>query len=163
MNLLHMKYAVEIAETKSINKAAEKLYVGQSALSRAIKELEASLGVVLFERSAKGMFLTPDGETFVRYAKSVLKQVDAIENLFKKYAKMAVPSKKITPHKLRSTYGTALYRQTGDIRLVADVLGHENVNTTIDYYAAIEDEHKRRAANAVSVRKTPPQNNIDNP
>ena len=72
----------EIAETKSINKAAEKLFVGQSALSRAIKDLEASLGVTLFERSAKGMFPTPDGEVFVRYAKTVLKQVDAIENMF---------------------------------------------------------------------------------
>ncbi len=79
--------------------------------------------------------------------------VDAIENLVKKYAKMAVPNKKITPHKLRSTYGTALYRETGDIRLVADVLGHENVNTTIAYYAAIEDEHKRQAADAVSIRR----------
>lgn len=79
--------------------------------------------------------------------------VDSIENLVKKYAKMAVPHKKITPHKLRSTYGTALYRETGDIRLVADVLGHENVNTTIDYYAAMEDEHKRQAANAVHYRK----------
>ncbi len=78
--------------------------------------------------------------------------VDSIELLVKKYAKMSVPNKKITPHKLRSTYGTALYRETGDIRLVADVLGHENVNTTIDYYAAIEDEHKRQAANAVSLR-----------
>lgn len=79
--------------------------------------------------------------------------VDAIENLVKKYARMAVPNKKITPHKLRSTYGTALYRETGDIRLVADVLGHENVNTTIAYYAAIEDEHKRQAADAVSIRR----------
>lgn len=84
MNLLHMKYAVEIAETNSINKAAEILYVGQSALSRAIKELEANLGVTLFERSAKGMFLTPDGELFVQYAKVVLKQVDAIEDMFSK-------------------------------------------------------------------------------
>lgn len=82
MNLTHMKYAVEIAETKSINKAAETLYVGQSALSRAVKELEASLGVTLFERSAKGMFTTPDGELFIRYAKSVLQQVEAIENMF---------------------------------------------------------------------------------
>lgn len=79
--------------------------------------------------------------------------IDAIENLVKKYAKMVVPNKKITPHKLRSTYGTALYKQTGDIRLVADVLGHENINTTIDYYAAIEDEHKRRAAKAITVRR----------
>lgn len=79
--------------------------------------------------------------------------VDAVERLVKKYAKIAVPNKKITPHKLRSTYGTALYRQTGDIRLVADVLGHENINTTIDYYAAIEDEHKKKAANAVSFQE----------
>lgn len=80
--------------------------------------------------------------------------VDAIENLVKKFAKMAVPTKHITPHKLRSTYGTALYRETGDIRLVADVLGHENINTTIDYYAAIEDTHKRQAANAVDFKKS---------
>lgn len=79
--------------------------------------------------------------------------VDAIERLVKKYGRIAVPNKKITPHKLRSTYGTALYRETGDIRLVADVLGHENINTTIDYYAAIEDEHKQKAAGAVSLRK----------
>ncbi len=79
--------------------------------------------------------------------------VDAIERLVKKYASMVIPNKKITPHKLRSTYGTALYRETGDIRLVADVLGHENINTTIDYYAAMEDEHKRQAANAVDYRK----------
>ena len=82
MNLLHMKYAVEIAETNSINKAADKLYVGQSALSRAIKELEASLGVTLFERSAKGMFLTADGEIFIRHAKNVLAQIDEIEDMF---------------------------------------------------------------------------------
>ena len=79
--------------------------------------------------------------------------VDAIENLVKKYAKIVIPNKKITPHKLRSTYGTALYRETGDIRLVADVLGHENINTTIDYYAAIEDEHKRQARNAVDFNR----------
>ena len=81
--------------------------------------------------------------------------VDSIEKLVKKYAKLVVPNKKITPHKLRSTYGTALYRETGDIRLVADVLGHENINTTIDYYAAMEDEHKRQAADAVNYKKNP--------
>ena len=83
MNLIHMKYALEIAKTNSINKAAEELYVGAPALSRAIKELESSLGVTLFERSAKGMFLTQDGELFIRYAKKVLKQVDDIEAIFK--------------------------------------------------------------------------------
>lgn len=82
MNLLHMKYAVEIAEMGSINKAAEKLFVGQPNLSRAIKELEASLGVTIFDRSTKGMCLTPDGEVFIRHAKTVLKQIDAIEDMF---------------------------------------------------------------------------------
>ena len=87
--------------------------------------------------------------------------IDAIENLVKKYSKIAIPNKKITPHKLRSTYGTALYRETGDIRLVADVLGHENINTTIDYYAAIEDEHKQRAANAVSIRSSKKSSDLE--
>lgn len=84
MNLVHLKYAVEVAETGSINKASEKLYVSQPNLSRAIKELEASLGVTIFDRSAKGMVLTPDGEVFVRYARSILRQVDAIEEVFSK-------------------------------------------------------------------------------
>ena len=101
MNLLHMKYAVEIAKTNSINKAAETLYVGQSALSRAIKELETNLGVVLFERSAKGMFLTPDGEVFVRYAKSVLKQVEDIEKMF---GEGAVGKKKFSVSVPRASY-----------------------------------------------------------
>lgn len=83
MNLSHMKYAVTVAETGSISKAAEKLYVGQPNLSRAVKELEASLGVAIFDRSAKGMVLTPDGEVFIHYAKSILKQVDTVENIFK--------------------------------------------------------------------------------
>lgn len=84
MNLLHMKYAVVIAETNSINKAAEKLYVGQPNLSRAIKELETNLGITLFERKAKGMFLTSDGEIFIRYAKTILKQIDEVESIFSK-------------------------------------------------------------------------------
>ncbi|MGN0453063.1 MAG: LysR family transcriptional regulator [Ruminococcus sp.] len=83
MNLTHMKYAVEIAEARSINKAAEKLYVGQPNLSRALKELETSLGITIFERSAKGMTLTPDGEIFIRYAKTILKQIDDVESIFK--------------------------------------------------------------------------------
>lgn len=83
MNLLHIKYALVVAKTKSINKAADELFVVPSSLSRAIKELESSLGVTLFDRSAKGMFLTPNGALFVRYAKNVLKQIDDIEAIFK--------------------------------------------------------------------------------
>ncbi|MFR6563101.1 MAG: tyrosine-type recombinase/integrase [Eubacterium ventriosum] len=75
------------------------------------------------------------------------------ENLVKKYSSLVTNLKKITPHKLRSTYGTALYKETGDIYLVADVLGHKDVNTTKKHYAAIEDERRRKARNAVKLRK----------
>lgn len=79
--------------------------------------------------------------------------VRSVENLVKKYARTVTPLKKITPHKLRSTYGTNLYRETGDIYLVADVLGHSDVNTTKKHYAALEDERRRSARNAVRLRE----------
>lgn len=83
MNLLYMKYAVEVAAAGSLNKAAERLYVDQANLSRSIKELEASLGVAVFERSARGMKPTPDGEVFLKYAKNILGQIDKVENMFR--------------------------------------------------------------------------------
>ena len=79
--------------------------------------------------------------------------VRAVENLVKKYAKIVSPLKRITPHKLRSTYGTALYRETGDIYIVADVLGHRDVNTTRKHYAAITEDRRRSAADAVKLHK----------
>ncbi|MBQ8306185.1 MAG: tyrosine-type recombinase/integrase [Blautia sp.] len=79
--------------------------------------------------------------------------VQAVENLVKKYARQITTTKKITPHKLRSTYGTALYQETGDIYLVADVLGHKDVNTTKKHYAALDDNRRRLAATAVRLRE----------
>lgn len=79
--------------------------------------------------------------------------VQAVENMVKKYAREVTPNKKITPHKLRSTYGTNLYKETGDIYLVADVLGHKDVNTTKKHYAAIDDARRRQAASAVKLRE----------
>ena len=79
--------------------------------------------------------------------------VQAVENMVKKYAREVTPNKKITPHKLRSTYGTALYKETGDIYLVADVLGHKDVNTTKKHYAAIDEDRRRQAAGAVKLRE----------
>ena len=79
--------------------------------------------------------------------------VQAVENLVKKYSRAITTTKKITPHKLRSTYGTALYLETGDIYLVADVLGHKNVNTTRKHYAAMKEENKRKAARIVQLRE----------
>ena len=81
--------------------------------------------------------------------------VGAVENLVKKYSRQVTPLKKITPHKLRSTYGTTLYQETGDIYLVADDLGHKDVNTTRKHYAAQDDNRRRRAAKAVRLRETP--------
>lgn len=79
--------------------------------------------------------------------------VQAVENLVQKYARQITTTKKITPHKLRSTYGTALYQETGDIYLVADVLGHKDVNTTKKHYAALDDNRRRQAATAVRLRE----------
>ena len=79
--------------------------------------------------------------------------IQAVENLVKKYAREITTTKKITPHKLRSTYGTALYQETGDIYLVADVLGHKDVNTTKKHYAALDDARRRQAASAVTLRE----------
>ena len=73
--------------------------------------------------------------------------------MVKKYAAITTPSKKITPHKLRSTYGTALYQQTSDIYLVADVLGHKDVNTTKKHYADIDDWQRMKAKDAVTLRE----------
>ena len=83
MNILHMKYAVEVAKAGSVNKAAEKLFMAPPNVSRSIKELESDLGITIFERSAKGVTLTHEGEEFIGYAKSLLKQIDHIEGLYK--------------------------------------------------------------------------------
>ncbi len=89
--------------------------------------------------------------------------VRAVENLVKKYAGLATSLKKITPHKLRSTYGTSLYRATGDIYLVADVLGHKDVNTTRKHYAAIEEDRRKSARNIVRLRDPNDTNDANDP
>lgn len=80
--------------------------------------------------------------------------VRTVENLVKKYAKIVTPLKKISPHKLRSTYGTSLYQETGDIYLVADVLGHADVNTTKKHYAALDETRRKSARDKVTLRET---------
>ena len=76
MNILHLKYAVEIAKTKSISRAAENLYMGQPNLSRAIKELEDNLNITIFNRNSKGITITPEGEEFLQYARRIISQAD---------------------------------------------------------------------------------------
>lgn len=84
MNVLHMKYAVEVARLGSLNKAAEALLIAQPNISRSIRELEADLGISIFNRSVKGMELTPEGEEFIHYAQSILKQLDEVEMHYKR-------------------------------------------------------------------------------
>ena len=83
MNILHMKYAVEVARLGSLNKAAETLMIAQPNLSRSIKDLEADLGITIFQRSARGMELTPDGQEFIDYARDILLRIDRIEQSYR--------------------------------------------------------------------------------
>lgn len=83
MNILHMKYALEVAKAGSLGKASEKLLIAVPNLSRSIKELESDLGITIFERTAKGMELTASGEEFINYAKRILSQIDEVEKFYK--------------------------------------------------------------------------------
>lgn len=83
MNILHMKYALEVARSGSLSKASEVLLIAVPNISRSIKELEADIGISIFERTAKGMSLTPEGEEFIGYAKEILSQIDQVERFYK--------------------------------------------------------------------------------
>lgn len=84
MNLLHMKHALEVAKAGSLSKASEGLLIAAPNISRSIKELEADLGITIFDRTQSGMKLTPEGEEFLEFAKSILGQIDQVENYYKK-------------------------------------------------------------------------------
>ena len=84
MNLLHMKHALEVAKAGSLSKASEVLLIAAPNISRSIKELEADLGITIFDRTQSGMKLTPEGEEFLEFAKSILGQIDQVENYYKK-------------------------------------------------------------------------------
>ncbi len=120
------------------------VYFGTEVRSALSDYLEERRLIIPAEGSENALFLS---------SHKCRMSVRNIEILVKKYAKISVSSKKITPHKLRSTYGTQLYSETGDIYLVADVLGHKDVNTTKKHYAAIEEERRRSAKDAVTLRE----------
>ncbi len=83
MNIVHIKYAVAVAQYGSLNKASENLMVAQPNLSRCIRDLESDLGITIFDRTTRGMVLTRDGEQFLSYAKKLCMLIDDIENIFK--------------------------------------------------------------------------------
>ena len=120
------------------------VYFGDEVETALLDYLEERDHIIPCEGHEEAVFLSLQNKRI---------SVRAVENLVKKYASKVTTLKKITPHKLRSTYGTELYRATEDIYLVADVLGHKDVNTTRRHYAAQQDESRRRAANKVKLRK----------
>ena len=135
MNILHLKYAVEVAKAGSLSKAAEALYMNQPNLSRAIKELEASLGITIFGRSAKGVYVTPEGEEFLGYARKILSQIDEVEAIYKSGApvrqrfSISVPrasyisaafaqfSKRLGPERAE-----IFYKETNAMRVIRNIL-----------------------------------------
>lgn len=120
------------------------VYFGQEVCDALTNYLQERNQIVTAEGHANALFLSLQKRRI---------SVKSVENLVKKYSSIVTKLKTITPHKLRSTYGTSLYRETGDIYLVADVLGHKDVNTTKKHYAAIEDSRRRSAANVVKLRE----------
>ena len=120
------------------------VYFGTEVEDALLDYLEERNQMIAEEGSENALFLSMQKKRIA---------VRSVENLVKKYSRMVTPLKKITPHKLRSTYGTSLYKETGDIYLVADVLGHSDVTTTKKHYAALEDERRRSARNKVKLRE----------
>lgn len=122
------------------------VYFGDEVETALLDYLEERDNIIPMEGHENALFLSLQNRRIT---------VRSVENLVKKYASRVTSLKKITPHKLRSTYGTSLYQESGDIYLVADVLGHKDVNTTRKHYAAQQDERRRRAAQYVRLRKEP--------
>ena len=138
MNILHMKYAVEVARAGSLNKAAQTLLIAQPNLSRAIRELESDLGVVIFDRSAKGMIPTPEGQEFLGYAQSILRQIEQVENM---YRDTSVPRQRFSISVPRASYiseafarfscqlspdsAELLYKETNSQRTIRNLLEND--------------------------------------
>lgn len=147
MNFLHLKYAIMVAETGSISKAAEKLYVAQPNVSRAIKELESDLNITIFERNSKGMIVTPEGEQLIHYAKRILRQIDDMEKIFKYQKKKNVFSISVP----RASYisdafvefskclnnidnAEVYYKETNAYRVINNVINEEYNLGILRYY-----------------------------
>ena len=125
---------------------------GKESIVYFSDEVRDVLETYLDERQAIDALPGHEDAVFLSLQKKRM-SVRTVENMVKKYAGLVTPLKKITPHKLRSTYGTSLYRETGDIYLVASVLGHSDVNTTRKHYAAQEDQRRKSARNIVQLRE----------
>ena len=120
------------------------VYFGDEVMYALLDYMEERKHIITMDGHENAFFLSIQNRRIT---------VRGVEKLVKKYAFLVNNLKKITPHKLRSTFGTNLYQETGDIYLVADVLGHKDVNTTRKHYAAMKEDHKRKAANVIKLRE----------
>lgn len=121
------------------------VYFGDEVEDALLNYLEERKKIIALDGHEEALFLSIQNKRIT---------VRAVENLVKKYASQVTSLKKITPHKLRSTYGTNLYKESGDIYLVASVLGHKDVNTTRKHYADMDEDKKRAARNLVKLRNS---------
>ena len=155
MNLLHFKYAVEIAKTKSISQAAENLYMGQPNLSRAIKELEEKLGITIFLRNSKGIAITDEGEEFLQYAKKIVSQVEEVEQRYqegikKQHFSVCVPRASYVSYALSEFAGhinpdapvDITYRETNSMRTLQTLIKEECNLGIVRYQVAFDKYFK---------------------
>ena len=154
MNILYLKYAIEVAKTGSINKAAERLYMAQPNLSRAIRDLESSLGISIFDRTPKGMIPTPDGEKLLSYGEKLLRQMNEIENMFRGGAadhqsfSISVPRacyishafSKFSKHIESGKRADIFYKETNASRAINNIL-HADYKLGIVRYASQHDKY----------------------
>ncbi|MDD6996053.1 MAG: LysR family transcriptional regulator [Candidatus Borkfalkiaceae bacterium] len=153
MNIGYLKYAIVVAKAGSLSKAAEELSVAQPNLSRAIKELEKELDIIIFERKPKGIVLTPDGEILISYGKRILKEIDDVEKEFKERGKekavfsASVPRATYVSHAFAEFSKTlsekerceVYYKETNALRAITNIL-EKDYRLGIIRYAAIHDK-----------------------
>lgn len=157
LNLMHLKYALEIYKTRSISRAAENLYMGQPNLSRAVKELEKQLGITIFERTPRGMIPTARGEEFLQYVQKVLNEIDEIENIFtpgtmqtQKFS-VSVPrssyisyafaefAKHIDPNQKAEIF----YKETNSMRAISNILKADYKLGIVRYQNIFDAQYKQ--------------------
>ncbi len=152
MNILHMKYAVEVANTRSISKAAENLYTSQPNLSRAIKALESDLKIKIFKRSSKGLEITIDGEEFLLYAKNALSQIKKIESIYESRNEKKLRLSVCVPRASYFSYAFAefskeldpnssseiIYKETNSMRTIINVVKEEYALGIVRYQSTFE-------------------------
>ncbi len=153
-NLLHLKYAVEVEKTGSISKAAENLYMGQPQISKAIREIESSLGISIFNRTSKGVVPTKKGAEFLNYARNILSQVKEMESLYqpadpyKQIFDISVPRASYVSFAFteliksmdQSKEINVNYRETNSLRAISNVADGTN-NLAVVRYQSIYEEY----------------------